>query len=753
MENINCNNCTKEFNNTSRKPCCLINCLHTFCSECIQILDKTTSKTCPECQQQFEKTNINWELLKLIDYEPNNDEKNETEEDLKLTCNICFDEYNQLDKKPYMLLDCMHTFCQSCIKTFKVKDCPNCKNHFHTSKSNLKLIEIINKLHTTNLNRLKNELNELDTLIKRFNPNEIAKTLDNSFKQIKMQIVKHGDDLVKLINLNKIRLLDLIKRVEAKNREIILTTTVDKSWIQSQIKLDMNSLKKAFIEIETANAELKYKTDILSDIYSTRYEFKHNENSLQIKSDFFGKISRLNQSQQEDKNKNENKLNMSDNFNELTELNKAMLTDKIQLPKDLNAYKMKKSIDNSNAENEWYIRVIGNYKDEGVKHNKEKMESLRENVKLISNQLAELVIKIQKDLCNELKQLEANFIHNLSVDARNEQAKFQNEFNLFKSKLGSLRTNNAMNCFNLIRQNCLISLQGLTTTGIEFISNKKSFKMSTDFIGVVNRHLLPAIKEEDVAKMEKKIEFAYEDEAKHPLDYYLTNGSVLVSQKEYRDAIDWYNEAIKLYPRNYEPLTENAFCCIHLDEFEIALKLLNKSHQLNSSQVKVWNGKGIALMYLNKPGKALEWFDKVVSSNEKHLYLDAFANRCKLLQIDLFRSNEALDCINEALRINPKHLKCIEAKVEVLCLFGDFEEAIKLVDSSFKYAESEDDLFILYSVNSHIMKQMGEKDKAIYYLDVASNECPSKRDYIKELRRLLENQSKMIHYNKLNRIN
>jgi uncharacterized protein YbaR (Trm112 family) len=51
---------------------------------------------------------------------------------MDITCPICFDTFNDKDKIP-RILQCGHTFCQSCLmdlRTSNILTCPTCRKYF-----------------------------------------------------------------------------------------------------------------------------------------------------------------------------------------------------------------------------------------------------------------------------------------------------------------------------------------------------------------------------------------------------------------------------------------------------------------------------------------------------------------------------------------------------------------------------------------------------------------------------------------------
>jgi hypothetical protein len=72
-----------------------------------------------------------------------------------MNCKLCLNEYNFSNNKPFILLHCGHTYCMSCIRTFKA--CPECKQEPIEYKPNFTLLDILENLNVN--------LEELNTTI------------------------------------------------------------------------------------------------------------------------------------------------------------------------------------------------------------------------------------------------------------------------------------------------------------------------------------------------------------------------------------------------------------------------------------------------------------------------------------------------------------------------------------------------------------------------------------------------------------
>lgn len=62
-----------------------------------------------------------------------------------MDCKICFEEYDNFERKPFSAMPCGHSFCRECIDNLKKEkyDCPICRNPIVSSAPNFSLMEIL----------------------------------------------------------------------------------------------------------------------------------------------------------------------------------------------------------------------------------------------------------------------------------------------------------------------------------------------------------------------------------------------------------------------------------------------------------------------------------------------------------------------------------------------------------------------------------------------------------------------------------
>lgn len=476
MENFVCNICSHEFNNSTHKPICLTNCLHTFCNECIEKID---SKKCPACNLDFNNINVNWKILELID-------QFDQQNGFEFSCNICFDDYNHSKNKPFMLKNCLHTFCNKCVNSFKEKSCPTCKSGFQDSGPNQMLIDIIAKINSRNFAELQNEIDEIASLLKEFKLVNTSKNIENAFKSTKMQVVSSVEELVKLVNLNKTKLLDELKKNETTNRETLSKIVVDKKKYELR-KENMDSMKKLINELTRKNIDLNEKLSILNDHSKIKYEFNKNEKSLRIKPEFVGKIY-LKQPKQSDNTQHHPASELLSDLTQEESKRVDLVKSKLDMVANENSsYKLKKMAEELIEENEKLVREVQDGKEHQLRRNKQKMDLLKDMVKSSANDLVDVLIKLQKEFFVELKQMETDYRARLAERIENEEKKIQNDVSLFKAEFNPEQISESKIKLGVIKEQCLESLKKLNTIQLFFVRNENSFNMNTNFIGKITK--------------------------------------------------------------------------------------------------------------------------------------------------------------------------------------------------------------------------------------------------------------------------
>lgn len=92
-----------------------------------------------------------------------------------------------------------------------------------------------------------------------------------------------------------------------------------------------------------------------------------------------------------------------------------------------------------------------------------------------------------------------------------------------------------------------------------------------------------------------------------------------------------------------------------------------------------WNNKGVSLNSLRKYQEAIECFDKAINVNP--LNLGAWNNKGTSLRF-LDRKQEALSCCEEALKINPSNARALFNKSALLSELGQLDDALQCINQA-----------------------------------------------------------------------
>jgi tetratricopeptide (TPR) repeat protein len=162
---------------------------------------------------------------------------------------------------------------------------------------------------------------------------------------------------------------------------------------------------------------------------------------------------------------------------------------------------------------------------------------------------------------------------------------------------------------------------------------------------------------------------------------------------------------------NVNSLYEEALDLATTDDEE-CIRCYDKIIKINSNEGMAWRGKGLALGRLGRPQAAIECYDEALKIDP----YDDIAQRSKDIEIEEFKAidtmthspdmsslvtkgleleldkkyEEAIQCYDEALKINPNDESVWENKADALGSLDKFEEAIQCYDEALKINPEND---------------------------------------------------------------
>jgi S1-C subfamily serine protease len=125
---------------------------------------------------------------------------------------------------------------------------------------------------------------------------------------------------------------------------------------------------------------------------------------------------------------------------------------------------------------------------------------------------------------------------------------------------------------------------------------------------------------------------------------YHADGLVQVQKGNYRRAIEYYNQAIRLEPRNANIYVNRARAYLNLKDYQGALEDYNQAIQINPNYSAVYYGRGIVYQLLKNKNKALQDYNSAIRINRNwgnRSIADAYYRR-GLVRLDLGDKKSAL---------------------------------------------------------------------------------------------------------------
>jgi len=155
---------------------------------------------------------------------------------------------------------------------------------------------------------------------------------------------------------------------------------------------------------------------------------------------------------------------------------------------------------------------------------------------------------------------------------------------------------------------------------------------------------------------------------------FLTKGRFLMQSKKYGDALECFDEAIKLNPKYAEAYNEKGNALFILGKVDEAIKCFTKATKINEKYITAWKGKEVALLMQNKQDEAIRCCDTILEIDPENE--EAWITKGFLLS-DIHRFDEALKCFDKAIEINPESADAYNKKADTLLALSRFDDEKK----------------------------------------------------------------------------
>ncbi len=180
-------------------------------------------------------------------------------------------------------------------------------------------------------------------------------------------------------------------------------------------------------------------------------------------------------------------------------------------------------------------------------------------------------------------------------------------------------------------------------------------------------------------------------ELKESASNYFSIGYSFVEKSDYVKAIECFDKALELNPRNQEAWYNKGVCLGKLEKYEDAATCFDKALELNPRNQEAWYNKGLILRKLEKHEDAATCFDKALELNPK--YQEAWYNKGLILG-KLEKHEDAATCFDKALELNPRNQEAWYNKGLILGKLKKNEEAIECFDKALELNPNFREAFI-----------------------------------------------------------
>jgi len=216
-----------------------------------------------------------------------------------------------------------------------------------------------------------------------------------------------------------------------------------------------------------------------------------------------------------------------------------------------------------------------------------------------------------------------------------------------------------------------------------------------------NRHLQQGKYDEAIEDYDETIRINPES-----AEAYYNRGTTKDMLGRHEEALEDYNEAIRINSQFAEAYYNRGTTKDVLGRHEEAIEDYNEATRVNPQFAQAYYNRGNAKDALGRHEEAIEDYDEAIRINSQ--YAQAYCNR-GTVKLTLGQHDEAIEDYNEAIRINPQFAKAYYNRGIAKGMLGWYEEAIadfnETIRISPQFAEA-------YSNRGNANKEIGKYKKA-----------------------------------------
>lgn len=195
---------------------------------------------------------------------------------------------------------------------------------------------------------------------------------------------------------------------------------------------------------------------------------------------------------------------------------------------------------------------------------------------------------------------------------------------------------------------------------------------------------------------------------------YIKQGYTCFSQKQYRKAIEFYDDAIRMNPKNAITYGNRALAHAYLNEFNEAIEDNNIAVKLDPKYAGAFHNRGTAHAKLGHHQQALEDYNKAIALDPNDAIV--YNNRGGSYD-DLKQYEHAIQDYDKAIALNPKYATAYYNRGTCYDKLGQYKQAIqdydKVIALNPKYAAAYYNRGCSYGKLDQYEQAIQDYDKAI----------------------------------------
>lgn len=167
----------------------------------------------------------------------------------------------------------------------------------------------------------------------------------------------------------------------------------------------------------------------------------------------------------------------------------------------------------------------------------------------------------------------------------------------------------------------------------------------------------------------------------------VAQGDNLAQAGRYREAQEFFDEAIRLDPDNALAWYNLGVCQMEFGDATAALNYFDKATSLDPKLVEAWSNRGALLNQLGRAEEALQSLERACQINPEHAKM--WLNKGGAL-MSLGRLDEAVECFDTALKIDPGYTRAQQAREICVERMRAGTDPVQVAFDAFQRADSVD---------------------------------------------------------------